>query len=74
MAAFNLQDYLENMDERISDRLDNIQVKLDEVSDIKTRVALLERTTSTVTKGLWTLFIAFFGAAFSYLFSLIKAH
>lgn len=63
---------LNNMEHRLSEKLDAITEKLDTIAELETRVALLEQTTQSITKGLWAMFIALLGSMITYLFNVAK--
>lgn len=72
MADFDLQTYLVNMEGRLTERFDAVDVKLEAIPDLKTRTALLEQTVGTLTRGLWALLAAFLSSALAYLVSVFK--
>jgi len=63
----DLEKIISGAENRLNRRFDSVEEKLDELSDVKTRVALLEQTTQSITKALWGLFLAFSAAFFSYI-------
>lgn len=72
MSEFNLQTYLINMESRLTDRFDSVDEKLSAIPELQTRTALLEQTVSTLTRGLWALFVAFLSSTAAYLVSVFK--
>ena len=63
---------LNNMEHRLSEKLDAISEKLSTIAELETRVALLEQTTQSITRGLWAMFIAVLGSIVTYLFGIVK--
>lgn len=73
-GEFSIKEYLLAMEGRLNSRFDSMDEKLDKIPALETRIALVEKTTSTLTKGLWAVFISLVGAAFTYLIALLKGH
>lgn len=69
---FNLQDYLEAMEARSMARFDAIDEQLQDIPELKTRVALLEQTSDILKKGVWTTFTASMGAVVTYVISYFR--